>query len=171
MTRQLKVNGQPVETGCFIDGHWGQYAPDRLAEICEGFGFHITPDHDPRVLRSCIDLIEEISENKSIDSSVMIGRLWELHTETIDYLTLMLNENTTQGWTWNWEDGELFLSLWVHENGYDEDGQPLPSVHDNETCSVCGQPDNVGDCDHNFPDVPTTAGERIETWLTGDPHA
>ena len=58
------VNTHPVEPGCYIAGHWGQYGPDRLADIAEGFGW--TPEKstdDPRIIREFNDAMLDANRN------------------------------------------------------------------------------------------------------------
>lgn len=46
------VNGHDAEHGCYIDGHWGQYGLDRLADIAEDFGWKAASvQDDPRIWR------------------------------------------------------------------------------------------------------------------------
>lgn len=109
------VNGHPVEPGCYIDGHWGQYSPDRLAEIAEGFGWSPDkPTDDPRVIRAFADQLDEYRDLP----------LWEWHSESADDIETWLNDHTVSGWlpgadggtrdrtnfVWHWHDGEFFLS-------------------------------------------------------------
>lgn len=81
-----------LQFGCYIDGHWGQYAPDRLADLCESLGFNFQ-DNDLRKFR---DEAEEDS------------RLWDEYHDATDQLTDLLNDSTVGGY-WEWSDGELFL--------------------------------------------------------------
>ncbi len=39
-----------AELGCWIDGHWGQYGPDRLVSIAVMHGWDVSPDDDELVL-------------------------------------------------------------------------------------------------------------------------
>lgn len=48
----VMVNGHAAQPGCYIAGHWGQYGPDRVADVAESFGWeagHVRDD--PRRLR------------------------------------------------------------------------------------------------------------------------
>lgn len=105
----MKVNGATFEPGCYIDGHWGQYATDRLAEIAERIGW--APDtwmQDPRKIRRRAELYE-ISDETEQD-------LWELFHACDDEIIEWLNDHTEDG-VWGWQDGELFLQTeeeWQH---------------------------------------------------------
>lgn len=96
------VAGQVVETGCWIDGHWGQYANDRLAEIADShFDWMPTSwQDDPRRIRKSAEDSED--QPKSTD-------LWELHHEAGDLILDWLNAKTDNDHTWVWHDGELYL--------------------------------------------------------------
>jgi len=133
------VNGHQVETGCYVEGSWGQYGPDRLADRAENFGW--TPADimdDPRYWRVAAD-----DENAS---ELTASLAWERHSETADAIEQWLNDHTASVCTecgnpveptdsgawyrhvglrgncpfgfmdaarsfyWHWEDGELFLS-------------------------------------------------------------
>lgn len=109
----MKVNGEPAEPGCYIDGHWGQYGPDRLAELCELYGLDVTDDIDPRRWR----FLAESDDPDDITYEVIPGLrtrpisqddAWERHSESADTLENMLND-VTEGGYWSWEDGEFFL--------------------------------------------------------------
>jgi hypothetical protein len=109
----------PVETGCWIAGHHGQYGPDRLADIAEGFGW--TPDDclaDPRQVRLIVDTIDAWGYTRTADGCPIcndrrvvgiVGSLWETHAESVDIITHWLNDHTEDGYSWGWEDGEFYL--------------------------------------------------------------
>lgn len=122
-----RVNGHTAETGCYVEGHWGQYGPDHLADQASAFGWEpTTPLDDPRVVRAFLDFLEG-SGYGGYDAT---GALWERHTETGDEIIQWLNEHTppdqwagmklrepgpgmdpiTQSYVWHWRDGEVFLS-------------------------------------------------------------
>lgn len=87
-----------IEPGCYIDGHWGQYGLDRLAELAEEFDVPIPPQHDTRLIRR--------SESEHwFDDYVMAG----------DWILDNLNLVTDNHHVWAWIDGELFL-IEVDEN-------------------------------------------------------
>lgn len=98
MSTSTLVNGQPAELGCYVDGHWGQYGPDRLAEQAEAFGWPgVGSDDDPRYIR---DLWGDDDPR---------GK-WECYAEAADRIEQWLNNVTTPGHIWHWHDGEFFLS-------------------------------------------------------------
>jgi len=94
------INGQPVILGCHIDGHWGQYAVDRLADIAEVFGWQpASTDDDPRALRQFAETADECNKSHSF---------WEQYTCAADDILDWLNDRA-EGCVVMWEDGELFI--------------------------------------------------------------
>lgn len=53
------VNGHAVEPGCWVDGHWGQYGPDHLADRAEELGWEPADDgdDDPRHWRQVAEAL------------------------------------------------------------------------------------------------------------------
>lgn len=92
MNVQPVVNGQPADTGCWVEGHWGQYGPDHLADQAETLGWE--PDtwsDDPRQLRDIADTIEAWNFPSSYG---VTSQLWELRVEALDKLEFWLNDHT-----------------------------------------------------------------------------
>lgn len=87
-----------IEPGCYIDGHWGQYGLDRLAELAEGFDVPIPEKYDTRAIR-------QSGADYWFDDYVMAG----------DWIQDMLNMVTDDSHVWTWMDGEFFL-IAVDEN-------------------------------------------------------
>jgi len=103
------VKGQLVEPGCWVAGHWGQYALDRLAEIAEIFGWQ--PDtwmDDPRALRKRAELF---------DADNAEHNYWDLYHDSDEPILEWLNTHTDDQFVWHWWEGELYLS---HRNELDE---------------------------------------------------
>lgn len=99
----MKVNGQPADPGCYIEGSWGQYGPDRVADVAEQFGIEIEPVDDPRELRLQADNAE--AEGPTGESD----KLWDRHVWAADDIEQRLNM-VTEGGYWMWTDGEFFLT-------------------------------------------------------------
>lgn len=107
------VNGQPSAPGCYISGHWGQYAVDRLAALCDVFAPHKTEtDHWARAT-----------------ATARTREDWETLAQLDEYMTERIN-CSTRGGHWYWEDGEFFLhdAYICRDCGY-------PS--DTPQCDVC----------------------------------
>jgi hypothetical protein len=98
----VDVNGHAVEPGCWVDGHWGQYGPDRLAEIADGLGWlPQSLEDDPRGLRVIADALSDAGYDHNY---------WERHIEAADGIETWLNDHTaTDGYSWGWYDGEFYL--------------------------------------------------------------
>jgi len=89
-------------TGCWVEGHWGQYAGDHLADKIDHM-FNIEPLDDPRVLRAIADSTDDMGYGDAAFA-------WsEIRSEAIDKLTDRLNDATPEGFVWDWVDGEFFL--------------------------------------------------------------
>ena len=86
----------PMETGCWIDGHWGQYGPDRLAEICDEL---TGSDFAEGMAR-----LRAIGEESEGDRSALA---WQEHSEMCDEIEAALNARTYGG-SWSWYDGGGF---------------------------------------------------------------
>lgn len=70
------VNNVATPTGCYVDGHWGQYGPDHLADRATEFDWEPAEWHDdPRVIRK----VERYFEVASITiDELPIGHLPDL---------------------------------------------------------------------------------------------
>ena len=99
----MKVNGAEADRGCYIEGHWGQYGTDRLADVAEQFGLEIPGGADPRIWRTVADNLEDEGPTGESD------RAWEQWADCADQIEQLLN-NATEGGYWTWEDGEFFLA-------------------------------------------------------------
>lgn len=127
------VNGHAVEPGCWVDGHWGQYGPDHLADRAEELGW--VPDGwsaDPRQLRSIADTIGEWGYVKPPlrlgfgtrpiwgEGEGIFLALHEVASSAADEIEAWLNDNTeTEGYSWGWHDGEFYL--WPTETWEESD--------------------------------------------------
>jgi hypothetical protein len=94
-------NGNECETGCVIDGHWGNYGLSRLLSITDsllGTEFYA----------EAADAWRESWDSHS-DEPWDGFTFEELH-EIADDAESELNKATPQGFVWHWCDGEFFLS-------------------------------------------------------------
>lgn len=109
----VRVNGVECEPGCWVEGHWGQYGPDHLADKIDGL-IELEPLDDPRILRQIAETTEGMGYHEAA------AGWWEIRTEATDRITERLNDVTPDGWVWDWVDGEFFL---------------MPVCDDDETCT------------------------------------
>lgn len=90
------VNGHAVEPGCWVEGHWGQYGPDHLADRAEELGWCGDGDsddyplegygNDPRYWR-------RVADNERLPEIVR-QNAWEYHVEAADKIEQWLNDHT-----------------------------------------------------------------------------
>jgi len=99
----MKVNGQEAEPGCYIDGHWGQYGMDRVADVAEQFDIGLPAD--PRHWRCVLDDPESYKDE---NAEMTTESIFEQIIYTSELCVDRLNE-VTEGGYWTWEDGEFFL--------------------------------------------------------------
>lgn len=59
MQDTVKVNGHDCEVGCWIDGHWGQYGPDRLIQIGMELGY------EPIATLSCDGVLIRVAQRRA----------------------------------------------------------------------------------------------------------
>ena len=103
------TNGRTVETGCYVDGHWGWrglgHMIDQASGILDAELARPTDDadgFDPDYAAGCADEAEDA-----------------------------LNAVTPDGFLWHWRDGEFFLSPYCGGEGEPDDD------HD-PTCACWG---------------------------------
>ena len=139
----MKVNSKEATPGCYIEGHWGQYGMDRLADVAEQFEMEVSDHDDPRHWRfhaESDDPDDIIYEHPPLQGSRPLTQeaCWERHVWAGDELERWLNE-LTEGGYWSWEDGEFFLQqtevehwLFVTDTDYDAAWQQLLDANINE---------------------------------------
>jgi hypothetical protein len=122
----LTVNGHTAERGCYIDGHHGQYVTDGIADVAESFGIVVTRRNDPRRYRRIADYCQDrgwsiTSESATLSEGWMALaiRAWDEHIGAGDACLELLNDATVGG-SWDWEDGEIFLSDESEDEDEDE---------------------------------------------------
>jgi len=108
------INGFDVESGCIIDGHNGQYGPDRLADIAESWGWEPVDENDPRYWRTVAEARHDVLAadiDNGIDASASHNAevdAWEQHHWTTELLEQWVNDNAVDV-MFAWVDGEGFL--------------------------------------------------------------
>ena len=101
----MKINGHEVSAGCIIDGHWGQYGSDRLAEIAYGLGWRADcTSADPRLCRNIADMFAELGDT---DREV---EWWQCHYDSFERVESWLNDHA-EGCRVEWVDGECFIVI------------------------------------------------------------
>lgn len=102
------VTGERVDTGCWIDGHWGWRGSLRVIEIAEGFGF------DQKITADDRKAIEAFENNDEVffpeNSAGADPAEWVIgHGGLADDAEAFLNRLTPEGWSFGWFEGEFFL--------------------------------------------------------------
>ena len=112
MTEPTKAS--PADAGCWIDGHWGQYGPDRLVSLAVTEGWDVNPDDDEFVAMAQARLddigtarttFEDLCEQHGYTESHALECITDLSTEAEQYL----NDQCPEGYSFGWHDGEFYL--------------------------------------------------------------
>lgn len=91
-----------TDSGCWIDGHWGQYGIARMVEIAQQFGY------DDEFVTSLADL--KLATMQINTHYYMTDDEEEALYEASDAVEEWLNENVApEGYAFGWHDGEFFL--------------------------------------------------------------
>lgn len=108
----------PSDAGCWIDGHWGQYATARLVQIAAGYGFRGDAVEDPEADLARIARAHLASIGPS-DSEGISDDEHETLVYGADDAEAWLNAHVApEGFSFGWHDGEFFL--WSDET-WEED--------------------------------------------------
>jgi hypothetical protein len=102
----------PSDAGCYVDGHWGQYAVAHMINRAEEFGY------DDAEVISLAD--RHIASIGSDSPPGITDDEHEVMTEASDDVEQWLNENVApDGYSFGWHEGEFFLwSTAQWEEGY-----------------------------------------------------
>jgi hypothetical protein len=96
------IKATPADAGCYVDGHWGQYAIAHMVNRAEEFGYS-----DAEV----IDLANR--HIASIGPSTAPGLSddeYEALSQACDEVEEWLNDNVApDGYSFGWHEGEFFL--------------------------------------------------------------
>jgi hypothetical protein len=109
-TRMFNGKLMPLEAGCWIDGHNGQYGIDRLASIFDDL---VGTEVDGQTFGQFVQQLRTEIDRGNDRAGDTLGELY-------DELTDGLNDHTIGGY-WEWIDGELFLV--DNDDLDDEDGE------------------------------------------------
>jgi len=100
MTTFTLTNGIQCQTGCVLDGHWGNYGLSRMLEITDdilGTAFHA-------------EAAQAWRESEGPNFGEWDGFTFEFLNEIADDAESALNDATPGGFFWHWHDGEFFAS-------------------------------------------------------------
>jgi hypothetical protein len=100
MTDDIEIDISTLETGCWVDGHWGIYSYSRIITIAEDFGYTPSTEYLEGNREPATE--EEIEESEDAIA-------W-------------LNANAcADDHLWGWEDGEFYylhLDTWEEQIYY-----------------------------------------------------
>ncbi len=116
MTSFTLTNGTECETGCVIDGHWGNYGLARMLEITDdilGTAFHaeaatLYANTPPIIIVPTSDGFSY--KDGPLPTEPWDGFTFEFLNEIADDAESALNDATPEGFVWHWHDGEFFAS-------------------------------------------------------------
>lgn len=127
-------NGEWAELGCWIDGHWGQYAPDRLIRIALNEGWRAQGPEDELLADIACTRLDEIGSRADTTAALCNqwiarfgrfehaidaeGEVLSFIPELSDECEQWLNDQCPEGYNFGWHDGEFFLQSteWWEEN-------------------------------------------------------
>lgn len=102
-TGTVEVKGTTRETGCYVDGHWGNYGLSRMLTVTDGIlGTHFYDDAAKEWALT--------QDGDAVDENAWDGFTFEFLHEIADDAEEALNDATPNGFGWGWHDGEFFLS-------------------------------------------------------------
>jgi hypothetical protein len=91
----IECNGQPVETGCVFDNHFGWHNHARLINLAHELGFELSGED--------LLLVQLYDEGNDDDNNS------EVIFEMMEEAEAWLNEHTTEGYVWYWFEGDFRL--------------------------------------------------------------
>lgn len=115
---ELLNGGGWADTGCWIDGHWGQYGPDRLISIAVTQGWELEGD-DAALAQIAFTRLDEIGPRGdeaerlvqafADEHDVLDCDVFTFLVELADEAETWLNDQCPEGFAFGWYDGEFFL--------------------------------------------------------------
>lgn len=106
VTPNLVTRAVPAESGCWIDGHWGQYGTARLVSIAHDHGWH----EDDAADIAARHLAAMCPSNAAPVTDEEYGALADSGGYAEDAEDWLNAHVAPEGYTFGWHDGEFFLS-------------------------------------------------------------
>ena len=110
------IKATPEDAGCYVDGHWGQYAVAHMVSRAEEFGYadaDVTELADRHIASMGPSGAESLTDDE-----------YEILSDASDDVENWLNENIApEGYSFGWFEGEFYLwsdKLWTDPLDYDE---------------------------------------------------
>lgn len=138
MSENEIIRADESDAGCWVDGHWGQYALAHFIYIAAHRGYRDTKTPDvvdiARRHLACIwpSDAEPISDDE-----------WEILHDAADEVEEWMTRNVAPaGYYFTWRDGECFLvAPWKHDPARDGSGctwcGAYAQVDENNLCEDC----------------------------------
>jgi hypothetical protein len=99
------------DTGCVIDGHWGQYGTARMIDIAAQCGYVDPATAPPFAQNDIVDVARRhLASIGPSDSEPIADHEHEELAWTVDDVEMWMNEHLAPvGHSFGWHDGEFFL--------------------------------------------------------------
>ena len=95
----------PGDSGCYVDGHWGQYGIAHMITRAEDMGYN-----DAEVIRIADKHLASMITWGSAGKEPLTDDEYEIMLCSSDEVEEWLNENVApEGYSFGWWDGEFFL--------------------------------------------------------------
>lgn len=109
-----KLDTDKLEPGCYIDGHWGQYGPARMLQMAGEMGWE-----NEAILalaeKKLASMAPSENEELTADEEDQI-------CDALDGAEQWLNDHAVpEDHSWEWIDGEFFLSALDWDDGWDDE--------------------------------------------------
>src|SRR6266704_4844287 len=96
------IKAPPSDAGCYVDGHWGQYAVAHMINRAEEFGYN-----NAEVIALADRHIASMGPSDA--PGLTVDEYWALN-DASDEVEQWLNENIApEGYSFGWHEGEFFL--------------------------------------------------------------
>ena len=92
-----RIDESAVETGCWVDGHWGQYAVTQLIDIARNRGFEVSRTGELAISNYTSGY--DVASSAEDDLVVQLGD---------DALYFINDEVLPDGYRVDWYEGEVF---------------------------------------------------------------
>lgn len=100
-------DGTVIETGCYVDGHWGHYAGAHMIMRATEFGYS-----DEQAIELAQRRLNEMFPH---DGPGLDDDEYEVFSDCIDDAEAWLNDHAApEGYSFGWFDGEFYL--WSNED-------------------------------------------------------
>jgi len=111
-----------LETGCYIDGHWGIYSIERLYDLVDGLVDTRDLPNDwssiGQIIHHSLHGDQDETITTAAGETLSLEDTYDITSDLYDELTDLLP--TVPGHVWIWSDGELFY--WTEDDLREAEG-------------------------------------------------